>query len=139
MKRFVTLFAVMATIISGSFTAAGQTVKKDFNLQGFTGIEIGNDFKVTVQKAPSAIALNVKTGRLGVGDTYTLKYTLTKKTLASVKFLLGPLRLAPACHLSSIWKKENPHGTSSRSAASANSRVDASSPAPLWRLEYQVQ
>lgn len=53
MKRFVTLFAVMATIISGSFTAAGQTVKKDFNLQGFTGIEIGNDFKVTVQKADS--------------------------------------------------------------------------------------
>ena len=53
MKRIVYIFAVLATTISGCFTAAAQTVSKDFDLKDFTGIELANDFRATVQKSDS--------------------------------------------------------------------------------------
>lgn len=59
MKKIITLLAVMATIISASFTAAGQTAKKDFNFTGFTGVEINNDFKATVQKGDAKISVEL--------------------------------------------------------------------------------
>ena len=53
MKRILTISAVMAALIISCFTSAGQTVKKDFDLKGFTGIELGNEFRATVQKSDS--------------------------------------------------------------------------------------
>ena len=53
MKRIVIIFAVMANTILGCFTAAAQTVSKDFDLKGFTGVELGSSFKATVQKSDS--------------------------------------------------------------------------------------
>ena len=59
MKRIVTILAVMATFIISTFTASAQTVKKDFDLKGFTAVEFGNDFRATVTKADS-FAVNVE-------------------------------------------------------------------------------
>ncbi|MBR4133399.1 MAG: DUF2807 domain-containing protein [Bacteroidales bacterium] len=53
MKRILTISAILAALIISCFTAAGQTVKKDFDLKGFTGIELGNEFRATVQKSNS--------------------------------------------------------------------------------------
>ena len=36
MKRILTISAILAALIISCFTAAGQTVKKDFDLKGFT-------------------------------------------------------------------------------------------------------
>ena len=43
--------------------------------------------KVTVKAAPKAISLNVSSGTLGVGESYDLRYALTKKSAASVQFI----------------------------------------------------
>ena len=53
MKRILTISAVFAALIISCFTVAGQTVKKEFDLKGFTGIELGNEFRATVQKSNS--------------------------------------------------------------------------------------
>ena len=53
MKRILTISAVLAAFIISCFTAAGQTVKKDFDLKGFTGLDLGNEFRATVQKSDS--------------------------------------------------------------------------------------
>ena len=50
MKRIMKLFAIMAVLITTAFTASAQTVKKDFDLKGFTAVEFNNDFKATVLK-----------------------------------------------------------------------------------------
>lgn len=51
MKRILAISAVLASIILTGFTAAAQTVKKDFDYKGFTGIQLGNEFRTTVQKS----------------------------------------------------------------------------------------
>ena len=51
MKRILTILALVATFITSSFTASAQTVKKDFDLKGFSGIDISNDFRATVTKS----------------------------------------------------------------------------------------
>jgi len=53
MKRVVTILALLAITISGCITAAAQTVSKDFDLKGFTGVELGSDFRATVHKSDS--------------------------------------------------------------------------------------
>ena len=59
MKKTIAIIAVLASIITG-FTAAGQTVKKDYNFKGFTGIELGDGFKATVTKADTyAISIEI--------------------------------------------------------------------------------
>lgn len=59
MKKMLTLLAFMAAIIFGAFTAKGQTVKKDFDLTGFTGIELGNEFRATVTKGSPKISIEL--------------------------------------------------------------------------------
>ena len=51
MKRLSTFFAIAATLIMTASAASAQTIKKDFDLKGFTAVEFGNDFKATVQKS----------------------------------------------------------------------------------------
>ena len=51
MKRFSTIIALAATLILTASTVCAQTVKKDYDLKGFTSIDIGSDFKATVQKS----------------------------------------------------------------------------------------
>ena len=59
MKRILYIFAAMATIIFAGHGLSAQTVKKDFDLKGFTSVEFGNDFKATVSKA-DAFAVSVE-------------------------------------------------------------------------------
>lgn len=51
MKRILTILALMATLIATGFTLSAETVKKDFDLKGFTSVEFGNDFRATVSKS----------------------------------------------------------------------------------------
>ena len=51
MKRFSTIIALAATLILTASTVCAQTVKKDYDLKGFTSIDIASDFKATVQKS----------------------------------------------------------------------------------------
>jgi hypothetical protein len=51
MKRFSTFIALAATLILIASTVCAQTVKKDYDLKGFTSIDIASDFKATVQKS----------------------------------------------------------------------------------------
>ena len=51
MKRFSTIIALAATFILTASTAFSQTVKKDYDLKGFTALEFNSDFKATVQKS----------------------------------------------------------------------------------------
>ena len=51
MKRFSTIFALVATLIMTASAVSAQTVKKDFDLKGFNSVEFGSLFKATIQKA----------------------------------------------------------------------------------------
>ena len=51
MKRFSTILAFVATFILTASSVCAQTVKRDFDLKGFTSLEISNDFKATVQRS----------------------------------------------------------------------------------------
>jgi hypothetical protein len=51
MKRILNIPALLAVLILSCFTVSAQTVKKDFDYKGFTGIETGNDFRTTVTKS----------------------------------------------------------------------------------------
>ena len=51
MKRFATIIALVAAFILTASSVCAQTVKKDFDLNGFTSVELSNDFKATIQKS----------------------------------------------------------------------------------------
>lgn len=51
MKRFSTIIALVAAFILTASSVCAQTVKRDFDLSGFTSLEISNDFRATVQRS----------------------------------------------------------------------------------------
>ena len=53
MKRILTFLAFAAILITAATAASAQTVKKDFDLKGFTALELASDFKATVTKSDS--------------------------------------------------------------------------------------
>jgi len=53
MKRIMTFLAFAALIITTATAASAQTVKKDFDLKGFTALDISSEFKATVTKSDS--------------------------------------------------------------------------------------